>query len=76
MELCIFLFLKFRYCSTRNTCDTLAKRLGQNGINAASYHAGLSSKDRTRILKMWSAKIANDKEVVDIVVATISFGVC
>lgn len=74
MELCIFIFLKFRYCSTRNTCDVLAKRLCQDNINAASYHAGLSAKERTRILKSWS-KIVDDQGLIDIVVATISFGV-
>jgi len=69
-----FTFLKFRYCSTRNTCDILAKRLSQDGIKAASYHAGKSFKERTRILKVWSTT-EDDKEVIDIVVATISFGV-
>ena len=70
-----FCFLKYNsYCATRNACNVLAKRLHLDDVNAASYHAGLSTKDRTRILKAWSGS-DGENDSIDVVVATISFGV-
>ncbi len=38
------------FCRTRHGSDRLAKRLGQNGINAATIHGGRSQGQRTRAL--------------------------
>jgi superfamily II DNA helicase RecQ len=86
------------YCSTRAQCDLVTEALKANKINAASYHAGLTQKQRNLILSSWSKTTTVKKnfqqktlnqinsideskdptkpcdEIIDIVVATISFG--
>ena len=37
------------YCLSRKKCDALAEKLRNIGVNAESYHAGLSTKRRTQI---------------------------
>ncbi|KAI8590281.1 P-loop containing nucleoside triphosphate hydrolase protein [Geranomyces variabilis] len=77
------------YCATRSSCDEVANQLRQDGIRARSYHAGLKDAERNAVLSAWSSTTAfsvvtppaegsaddpNPSEVVDVVVATISFG--
>jgi ATP-dependent DNA helicase RecQ len=56
------------YCLTRKQTESLAKKLQQAGLNAACYHAGLSSSERSRIQKSF----ITDK--TQIICATIAFG--
>ena len=56
------------YCLSRKKCDKLAEKLQIDGINAESYHAGLSNKKRTLIENNWKTNITR------IIVATIAFG--
>ncbi|ORX52995.1 ATP-dependent DNA helicase [Piromyces finnis] len=64
------------YCYSREECDTVAQRLKNDGINASSYHAGMSSKNRDLILEKWSNTTPSTKreDALDVIVATISFG--
>ena len=64
------------YCYSREECDTVAQQFKKDGINAASYHAGMSSKNRDLILEKWSKTTSFTKreEALDVIVATISFG--
>ncbi|KAI8994386.1 P-loop containing nucleoside triphosphate hydrolase protein [Gaertneriomyces semiglobifer] len=73
------------YCSTRSSCEEVAGFLRRDGVKAQAYHAGLKAADRDRILKAWSSttpftgicqeeKPAPSDDIVDVVVATISFG--
>lgn len=56
------------YAKKRDTCEEVAKRLKNDGINAQSYHAGLSSTMRDKTMKLWY------EGKIDIIVATIAFG--
>lgn len=56
------------YCLSRKKCDKLVEKLKTDGVNAASYHAGLTTKNRTLIENNWKA------DVTRIIVATIAFG--
>jgi ATP-dependent DNA helicase RecQ len=56
------------YCLTRKQTESLSKKLQQVGLNAACYHAGLSSSERSRIQKSF----ITDK--TQIICATIAFG--
>lgn len=56
------------YCLTRKQTESLAKKLTQAGLNATSYHAGLSSADRSRIQKSFI------RDKTQIICATIAFG--
>ncbi|SPJ10256.1 ATP-dependent DNA helicase Q1 [Plasmodium sp. DRC-Itaito] len=56
------------YCFKRNTCDEISKYLREKGINALSYHAGLTNNTRKRIQQKWISGKTN------ILVATIAFG--
>lgn len=56
------------YCLTRNQTEKIAKKLQQLGLAAVSYHAGLSSAERSRIQKSF----VRDK--TPIICATIAFG--
>lgn len=56
------------YCLSRNSCDKLAESLQLNGINAESYHAGLSSDERHRVQDGFI------KDQIQVVCATIAFG--
>ena len=56
------------YCLSRKATEQLASKLKQNGIDAKSYHAGLSFEER--------AKTQEDfiKDETQIICATIAFG--
>lgn len=56
------------YCSFRKDADNLANALSLSGIRAKSYHSGISSADRKRILVSFSGGS------IKVVVATTAFG--
>lgn len=56
------------YCITRKETERLAEFLSMNGVKAAAYHAGLESPERTRTQEAFA------REEVDVVVATVAFG--
>ena len=66
------------YCSTRALCDDMAIHLQEHQIHAKAYHGGMSAKARTQVLADWTSTSAkpnqNTHNIVDIVCATISFG--
>ncbi|AKB76597.1 ATP-dependent DNA helicase RecQ [Methanosarcina horonobensis HB-1 = JCM 15518] len=56
------------YCQSRNNVETLTRKLNLAGFRALPYHAGLSDSERSRNQEMFI------KDDVDIIVATIAFG--
>ncbi|GAA5985816.1 hypothetical protein JCM10908_007125 [Rhodotorula pacifica] len=57
------------YCSSKKQCEDVAERLKtQYKLRAMHYHAGMDKDDRIRIQEQWQAG------EVDIIVATIAFG--
>ncbi|MBI1345697.1 DNA helicase RecQ [bacterium] len=56
------------YCISRREVDALTADLKESGYRAAAYHAGLTDVDRHRHQEAFL------KEKVDIVVATVAFG--
>ena len=56
------------YCLSRKSVEELAQTLQVNGISAVPYHAGLDAKTRAKHQDMFLM------EDVDVVVATIAFG--
>ena len=56
------------YALSRRRVDELATRLGERGLRAAAYHAGLGAQERSRVQ---DAFLRDD---LDIVVATVAFG--
>ncbi|MFN7971480.1 MAG: ATP-dependent DNA helicase RecQ [Acidobacteriota bacterium] len=56
------------YCLSRKSTETTAEHLRRHGIQAAAYHAGLSTAERS------SVQDAFQQDAVDVVVATIAFG--
>lgn len=57
------------YCLSRNSCEEVAKQLRDKyHLKAAHYHAGMEKAGRANVQKDWQ------RGVVDIIVATIAFG--
>lgn len=56
------------YCLTRKQTEKLAEKLQEFGLNAASYHAGLNSVERSRIQQSFV------RDRTQIICATIAFG--
>ena len=56
------------YCQSRKTTESVAERLRTHGINAQSYHAGLSAEERTRHQESFQ------RDDVQVICATIAFG--
>jgi ATP-dependent DNA helicase RecQ len=56
------------YCQSRKTVDSLADSLTFDGFRALPYHAGMGSKERSKNQDKFI------KDDVDIIVATIAFG--
>jgi len=56
------------YCISRRETESLAATLEANGINATHYHAGLEKEERA------AAQDAFASERIDVVVATVAFG--
>ncbi len=56
------------YCATRNSVESLAERLRNDGVAAAAYHAGIAAKQRD---------LRQDhflRDDITVMVATIAFG--
>lgn len=56
------------YCTSRKNTEAVAQKLKANNIKAEAYHAGLSTKERSRIQE----DFINDR--TPIVCATVAFG--
>jgi ATP-dependent DNA helicase RecQ len=56
------------YCASRKSAESLAGNLGEDGVSAKPYHAGLTSSERT---KNQEGFLRDD---VRVVTATIAFG--
>ncbi|HEY4321282.1 MAG TPA: ATP-dependent DNA helicase RecQ [Gemmatimonadales bacterium] len=56
------------YAPTRGLVDALARVLGEQGVRAAPYHAGMQPDERSRVLERF---LSDD---VRVVVATCAFG--
>ncbi|HEX9962283.1 MAG TPA: DNA helicase RecQ, partial [Pyrinomonadaceae bacterium] len=56
------------YCLSRNSVDSLAEDLRENGFQALPYHAGLEKEARDKHQELFL------KDEVKIIVATIAFG--
>ncbi len=56
------------YCLSRKSTETTAEMLRDAGISALAYHAGMEAERRTKV------QDAFQKDDVDVVVATIAFG--
>ena len=56
------------YCISRKQVDELSATLRANGVRAVAYHAGLSDEERR------DNQDAFLKEAIDVVVATVAFG--
>ena len=56
------------YCISRKETERLAARLAAEGLLACPYHAGLDAKQRHRTQEAFT------RETIDIVVATVAFG--
>ncbi|KAI1793293.1 ATP-dependent DNA helicase [Ganoderma leucocontextum] len=62
------------YCRTRALCDELAEFLRKKGIQAKAYHRGLSNAVLDKTLKEWDQGGTGVPGGVDLVCATIAFG--
>ena len=56
------------YAATRKHTEELAAALGERGVNAVAYHAGLAAGERARIQEAFMSDAA------DVIVATTAFG--
>src|ERR1051326_7766494 len=56
------------YCGTRKSTESLARNLGEDGVSAKPYHAGLTTEERTKHQELFL------RDDVRIVTATIAFG--
>ncbi|KAH9889798.1 P-loop containing nucleoside triphosphate hydrolase protein [Cubamyces lactineus] len=62
------------YCRTRATCDELADFLRRKGLEAKPYHRGLTSAVLDKTLREWDEGGSGVPGGVDVVCATIAFG--
>jgi ATP-dependent DNA helicase RecQ len=56
------------YCQARKTAESLANRLGEDGVSAKPYHAGLTAGERTKHQELFL------RDEVRVICATIAFG--
>ncbi len=56
------------YCLSRKGAETLAERLRARGINAAAYHAGMETDERSRVQEAFL------RDNIRVVCATVAFG--
>ncbi|CAA7267981.1 unnamed protein product [Cyclocybe aegerita] len=56
------------YCNARRTCENVAENLREKDIDAAHFHAGMSTAEKDQAVHDWHAG------VVPVIVATIAFG--
>lgn len=47
------------YCMTKKECDSTAILMSREGIKAASYHAGLTDKQRNNVQLQWTSNKLN-----------------
>ncbi|XP_056908776.1 recQ-like DNA helicase BLM isoform X1 [Takifugu flavidus] len=57
------------YCLSRNDCDAMAESLQRAGLQALSYHAGLSDGNREYVQTKWI-----NQDGCQVICATIAFG--
>ncbi|KAI9058214.1 ATP-dependent DNA helicase [Trametes sanguinea] len=62
------------YCRTRATCDELADFLNRKGLQSKPYHRGLTSAVLDKTLRDWAEGGSGVPGGVDVVCATIAFG--
>ncbi|KAJ3843740.1 P-loop containing nucleoside triphosphate hydrolase protein [Lentinula raphanica] len=62
------------YCRAKNTCNSLSSYLRSKGLAARSYHRGLATGTLAKTFKDWSISGGSDNGGIDVVVATIAFG--
>ncbi|KAF9448718.1 ATP-dependent DNA helicase [Macrolepiota fuliginosa MF-IS2] len=62
------------YCRAKATCNELSTFLCGKGLNAKPYHRGISSGILKETLKKWTVGGNGEQGGVDLVVATIAFG--
>ncbi|KAJ3196006.1 hypothetical protein HK101_010422 [Irineochytrium annulatum] len=77
------------YCNTKVGCDEVANKLRKDGIFASAYYGTIQDKKKVQVLEAWSGVKATPSELptkknkeepeevglkVDVVVATIAFG--
>ncbi|CAG8541003.1 5964_t:CDS:2, partial [Diversispora eburnea] len=56
------------YCTSKASCEKVAKKLTEHGLKAAYYHAGMDKQDRLRLQDDWHSGR------IHIIVATNAFG--
>ena len=56
------------YCQSRKSAESVAKRLSDDGIKAAPYHAGLTGEERSKNQELFL------RDEVRVICATIAFG--
>jgi ATP-dependent DNA helicase RecQ len=56
------------YCQSRRAAESVALKLGEDGVKAAPYHAGLEAAERSRNQELFL------RDEVRVVCATIAFG--
>ena len=56
------------YCLSRRSVDSLAAWLGEHGVRALAYHAGLADEERRRNQDAFA------RDECDVIVATVAFG--
>ena len=56
------------YCASRKSTESLARNLNENGVSTKTYHAGLTTSERTRHQEAFL------RDEVRVITATIAFG--
>src|SRR5213080_2934401 len=56
------------YCASRRSTESLARNLNENGVSTKTYHAGLTTSERTRHQEAFL------RDDVRVITATIAFG--
>src|SRR5437764_5001704 len=56
------------YCASRKSTESLARNLNENGVSTKTYHAGLTTSERTRHQEAFL------RDDVRVITATIAFG--
>ncbi|KAJ7601254.1 ATP-dependent DNA helicase, partial [Mycena floridula] len=62
------------YCRAKDTCNQLSSYLRGKGLNARPYHRGIKPSELDRTLRQWTAGGNGEEGGVDVVVATVAFG--
>ncbi|KAJ3735884.1 P-loop containing nucleoside triphosphate hydrolase protein [Lentinula guzmanii] len=62
------------YCRTKNTCNSMSGYLRCKGLSARPYHRGVTPGTLAKTLKEWSTPGGSENGGIDVVVATIAFG--